>query len=136
MEKFFGVLSTQNPMETSLKSLITLSAAFAFFVMCPRMAGMCAVISKIKDTNPYAIAFFGSLIAVPLIAFMVYLTIRFGIHAAIIAAVLTDLIAAVFTGTFKIKYGIEIAVIALFIWAGVFVAGKVSTIFESILNQI
>ncbi len=111
-----------------------LAVAFAFFVMCPRMAGMCAVISKVEGANPYALAVLGGLLAVPLITLMVFLTIRFGVGAAILAAVLTDVLAALATGTFKVRYGIEIAVIALFIWAGVAVAGKIAPLIEVLIS--
>lgn len=90
---------------------VVLSLAFAFFVMCPRMAGMCAVISRAGDVNPYLVAILGGLMAVPLVALMVFLTVRFGVGVAIAAAVLTDILSAVATG----RYGIEIALIAMFI---------------------
>jgi len=51
---------------------VILSLAFAFFIMCPRIAGMCAVISKAGGINPYLIAILGGLIAIPLIALMVF----------------------------------------------------------------
>ncbi len=114
---------------------ILLAVAFAFFIMCPRMAGMCAVISKLSNTNPYVIVVFGGIIAIPLIALMIFLTIKFGVEAAILAAVATDLLAAIATGTFKLRYGIEIAVIALFIWIGVALAGKIAPVIEGLLTK-
>ena len=51
---------------------IILAVAFAFFIMCPRMAGMCAVISKMYNVNPYVTAIIGGFIAVPLIILMVF----------------------------------------------------------------
>lgn len=47
---------------------VVLSLAFAFFVMCPRMAGMCAVISRTSGVNPYLIAVLGGIMAAPLIS--------------------------------------------------------------------
>ncbi len=114
---------------------IVLSIAFAFFVMCPRMAGMCAVISETSSVNPYIVAILGGVLAIPLITLMVFLTIRFGVGVAIAAAVLTDILAAVATGTFRLRYGIEIALIALFIWIGVVVAGKSSYFIEKIVRR-
>ncbi len=113
---------------------VILSLAFAFFIMCPRIAGMCAVISKAGGINPYLIAILGGLIAIPLIALMVFLTVRFGVGVAIIAAVLTDILSAIATGTFRLKYGIEMALIAMFIWVGVIVATKISYLIEKIIT--
>ncbi len=113
---------------------LVISLSFAFFVMCPRMAGMCAVVSKIHNVNPYLVSIVGGLIAVPLITLMVYVTLRFGVVYAIALAVLTDLISALATGTFRLKYGIEIALISIFVWMGVVVAGKVSGLIESMLR--
>ena len=113
---------------------ITLSVAFAFFIVCPRMAGMCAVISKVGKVNPYLIAILGGVIAIPLIAIMVFLTIRFGVGVAIAVAVLTDVLSAIATGTFRLRYGIEIVLIALFLWVGVIVAGKLSHLIEALIK--
>ncbi len=115
---------------------VVLSLAFAFFVMCPRMAGMCAVISRAGNVNPYLVAILGGLMAVPLVALMVFLTVRFGVGVAIAAAVLTDILSAVATGTFRLRYGIEIVLIALFIWIGVVVAGKSSHLIEKIVTRL
>ncbi len=112
---------------------VLLAVAFAFFVMCPRMAGMCAVISKVENANPYVIAVLGGAIAIPLIVLMDFLTLKFGVGAAILAAVVTDALAAAATGTFRLKYGIEIAIIALFIWIGVVVAGKIAPAIEKLV---
>ncbi|WP_457550099.1 hypothetical protein [Archaeoglobus sp.] len=111
---------------------VALAIAFAFFIMCPRMAGMCAVISKVGGVNPYTIAFIGGLIAVPLIVFMVFLTVEFGVTTAIVAAVITDILASVVTGTFRLRYGIEIIIIALFIWIGVTIANKLAPLIENV----
>jgi len=72
------------------------------------MAGMCAVISRTAGVNPYLISVLGGIIAVPLLTLMVYLTIKFGVGVAIAAAVIIDILSAVATGTFRLRYGIEI----------------------------
>ncbi len=105
---------------------LIISVAFAFFVMCPRLAGMCAAISKVKGLNPYLVAFLGTFISAPLIALMVFLTLNIGVWAAIIAAVITDLASAAFMNLLKPSYALEILIIALFIWVGVIVAQKLS----------
>ena len=114
---------------------VILAIAFAFFVMCPRMAGMCAVISKVGGVNPYKISLIGGFVAVPLIVLMVFLTVEFGVTVAILAAVVTDILASILTGTFRLRYGIEIAIIALFIWVGVFTASKIAPLIERIFKS-
>lgn len=115
---------------------IVLFLAFAFFVMCPRMAGMCAVISRTAGVNPYLIAVLGGIIVIPLITLMVYLTIKFGVGVAIAAAVITDILSAIATGTFRLRYGIEIALIAMFIWIGIVVASKSSYLIERVIARL
>ena len=104
------------------------STAFALFIMCPRMAGMCAVLAKLKSLNPYVVAVLGAVMAIPLIVLMVYLTLKFGVHIAIIAAVITDIMAALAMGAFTWRHAIEVMVIALFVWLGVFVAKWITSI--------
>ncbi|HDD25903.1 MAG TPA: hypothetical protein ENF75_02300 [Acidilobales archaeon] len=70
---------------------------------------------KVKGVNLYVVAIVGSEISVPLIALMVYSTIEVGIHAAIIAAVVTDVLASIAMGTFRLRYAVEVAIIALFV---------------------
>ena len=98
------------------------SLAFALFVMCPRLAGMCAAIADLKGLDPYLVAFLGTLMAAPLLALMMYLTLRCGVGAAIIAAVATDVAAALVMGTLDYRALVELLVIAAFIWVGVVVA--------------
>ncbi len=114
--------------------LSIVSIAFAFFIMCPRMAGMIAVVARVKNVNPYVATVIGGLIAIPLIMAMVYITMRFGVHIAILAAAATDVLAAVMMGNFKIRYGIEIAIIALFIWIGVITARHIAPYIEELLT--
>ncbi len=102
------------------------SVAFAFFVMCPRLAGMCAALTELKGLNPFMVAFLGTLLAAPLLVLMVYLTLNYGAAVAIAAAVATDLLAALAMGTFSYRAFVELLVIALFIWVGVAVAKWVS----------
>jgi len=114
---------------------LIVSLAFAFFIMCPRMAGMCAVIAKVKGVNPYVVAIVGGVMSVPLIVLMVYLTIKVGVYAAIIAAVATDILASIAMGTFRLKYAVEVAIIALFIWVGVAVASRASALLTSLIAK-
>ncbi len=120
----------------SLIDYIITSIAFAFFVVCPRMAGMCSVVSKIRSLNPYIVSCLGTVISTPLIILMMYLTTQFGITSAIILAVLTDIISSIIMGIFNIKYAIEIVIIAIFVWIGVVVASKTSTMIVNIIKKM
>lgn len=116
--------------------IVTTSLAFALFIVCPRMAGMCAVISKIHQVNPYIISITGTILSTPLVVLLLYITINYGITLAIIFAAITDIIASLIIGTLNIKYAIEILIISTFVWAGVYTATKTSPIITKILQDI
>ncbi len=116
--------------------IVTTSIAFALFIVCPRMAGMCAVISKIHQLNPYIISITGTLLSTPLVILLLYITINYGITLAIIFAAITDIIASLIIGTLNIKYAIEILIISTFVWAGVYTATKTSPIITKILQNL
>ena len=116
--------------------IATTSLAFALFIVCPRMAGMCAVISKIHQVNPYIISITGTILSTPLVVLLLYITINYGITLAIIFAAITDIIASLIIGTLNIKYAIEILIISTFVWAGVYTATKTSPIITKILQNI
>ncbi len=118
---------------SNLRLELIISLAFAFFIMCPRMAGMCAVIARVKGVNPYTIAFIGGILSIPLMVLMVFITIKYGVHLAIFAAALTDILSAASMGTFKVRYAIEVLIIALFIWVGVLIARSIAPVIESIV---
>ena len=116
--------------------IVTTSLAFALFIVCPRMAGMCAVISKIHQVNPYIISITGTILSTPLVVLLLYITINYGITLAIIFAAITDIIASLIIGTLNIKYAIEILIISTFVLAGVYTATKTSPIITKILQDI
>ncbi len=121
-------------MARGLVELFIVSLAFAFFIMCPRMAGMGAVVSRLHGLNPYIVAVIGGLIAIPLIVFMEYLVINYGVHTAIIVAAVTDIVAAILMGVYKPRYAIEVFIIAAFLWLGVVTAIKLSPMITKILG--
>lgn len=118
---------------SNLRLELIISLAFAFFIMCLRMAGMCAVIARVKGVNPYTIAFIGGILSIPLMVLMVFITIKYGVHLAIFTAALTDMLSAASMGTFKVRYAIEVLIIALFIWVGVLIARSIAPVIESIV---
>ncbi|MGD8781720.1 MAG: hypothetical protein PVH88_22485 [Ignavibacteria bacterium] len=112
------------------KGLILTSTAFAFFIVCPRMAGMIYVICKNSNLPLIKTALIGSVIAIPLILLMVWIFSKFGVTGALLFCVATDLLSAVFISNIGIKAGIETLVIALFVLVGVKVAPLISSFFK------
>ena len=96
---------------------------------------MCAVIASAKGVNLYLVAVTGGLASIPLIVLMVYLTIEVGVHAAIAATVATDILTSAVMGAFRLRYAVEIILIALFVWLGVDVAAKTAPLVESLLRK-
>jgi uncharacterized membrane protein YdcZ (DUF606 family) len=108
-----------------VSALIIASATFAFFVLCPRMVGMASVISGIKDVNPWLAVVIGAVLAIPLMILMYWVLQKYGAAYAIGLAVATDLVAAVIIGTYSWKATVSVLIIAIFVWAGIFVANLV-----------
>ena len=102
--------------------VIAASLAFAFFILCPRMVGMAAVLSEVRDVNPYAIVTYGTILAIPLMLLMYIVLKNFGATWAIALAVATDVGAAIFMGIHSWKATAQLAIIAIFVWIGILVA--------------
>ncbi len=66
--------------------------AFAFFIVCPRMAGITSVISKSVGIDVVKLAVIGLIISLPLVIAMVLIFTRYGLVAALAFAVITDLL--------------------------------------------
>ena len=116
-------------MDTTI--LIT-AIAFAFFIVCPRMAGVLHVICENSKMNLYKIALLGSLIAIPLVLLMVWIFGQFGVVGALIFCVGTDMLAAYLLKSISYKAGFETIIIAAFVFAAVKVAPLItSIIFQS-----
>ena len=102
------------------------AVAFAFFILCPRMAGMANVISNASKVNLVSVAVIGTLISLPLIVAMVLVFQHYGLWAALALAVFTDILAALIMGAISWKSSFETFIIAIFVLAGVRVAGLIS----------
>ncbi len=100
--------------------------AFAFFIVCPRMAGITSVIAKSAGVDVVKLAAFGLIISLPLVIAMVLIFTRYGLIAALAFAVITDLLSALAIGEVSFKAGIETLIIAIFVLAGVRVASWIS----------
>lgn len=106
--------------------IVVASIAFAFFIVCPRMAGMLHVICENSKMNLFKIAFFGSLIAIPLVLLMVWIFAQFGVVGALLFCVGTDMLAAYLLKSISYKAGFETIIIALFVFAAVKVTPLIS----------
>jgi hypothetical protein len=107
-------------------TLIIASVTFAFFILCPRMVGMASVISGIKDVNPWIVVVIGAVLAIPLMLLMYWVLQKYGAAYAIGLAAATDIIAALIIGAYSWKATVSVVIIAIFVWAGVYVANLVS----------
>ncbi|RLI79909.1 hypothetical protein DRP05_02310 [Archaeoglobales archaeon] len=106
--------------------LLIAALAFAFFIVCPRMAGMTSVIANATDVDLVKLAVVGTIIAIPFVVGMVLIYTRYGLLAALGFAVLTDLLSALVIKEISLKAGIETLIVALFVIIGVRVATYVS----------
>jgi hypothetical protein len=109
-----------------MNQLFIASLGFALFILCPRMAGMANVISRATNSNLILVAVIGTLVSLPLIVLMVIIFRHYGLWAAMAFAVLTDLLAALIMGAISWKASVETLIIALFVVAGVKVAGLIT----------
>ncbi|MCD6494365.1 MAG: hypothetical protein J7K36_11360, partial [Archaeoglobaceae archaeon] len=87
--------------------LLIAALAFAFFNLCPRMAGITSIIAN--ATIPFVVA-------------MVLIYTKYGLLAALGSAVLADLLSALVIKEISIKAGVETLIVALFVIIGVRIA--------------
>ena len=109
-----------------MNQLFLVCIAFAFFIVCPRMAGMTYIITKATQTNIIQVAIFGTLLSLPLIIIMVLIFKKYGLIGGLAFCVLTDLGAALFMKEISLKAGLETFIVALFVIVGVRVASVIS----------
>jgi hypothetical protein len=109
-----------------MNQLVLASVGFALFILCPRMAGMANVIAKATNSNLILVAVIGTVISLPLIILMVVIFKHYGLWAALAFAVFTDVLAALTMGAISWKASVETLIIALFVVAGVKVAGLIT----------
>jgi hypothetical protein len=113
-----------------MNHLIAASIAYAFFIVCPRMAGITSVIAKSAQVNLVLVSIVGTLMALPLIVLMAIIFKQWGLWAALGLAVATDLLAALaMMGGIGWKAGLETFIIAVFVLAGVKAAAFLSSLF-------
>lgn len=108
------------------KELLLTSTALAFFIICPRMAGIINVVCKYSELPLFKTAFIGSIIAIPLILIMVWVFSKFGVTGALAFCILTDLGSAFMLKGISIKASIDTLVIAVFVLVAVKIAPFIS----------
>ena len=108
------------------KEFILTAIAMAFFIICPRMAGIVHVICKYSELPPMKTALLGSVIAIPLILLMVWVFSKTGVTGALIFCVVTDLASAFLIQGISLKASIDTIVIAAFVLVAVKVAPFIS----------
>ncbi len=87
--------------------LLIAALAFAFFILCPRMAGITSIIANATNVDLVKLAILGSLISIPFVVAMVLIYTKYGLLAALGFTVLTDLLSALVIKEISIKAGIE-----------------------------
>lgn len=109
--------------------------AFAFFVVCPRMAGMLYVIQSYADVSMFKTVLIGIVIVIPLLRLMVYIFTKYGVWYALGFCVLTDLLSAFTMNSISINATIEIIVIAIFMILGVKLAPVIRVFITQHINK-
>ncbi|MCB8964771.1 MAG: hypothetical protein H6536_07015 [Bacteroidales bacterium] len=108
------------------KNLLVTSIALAFFIICPRLAGIVHVVCKYSELPLIKTALIGSIIAIPLVLLMIWIYSKFGIIGALAFGVVTDLVSAYLLKSISIKASIDTLIIAVFVLVAVKVAPLIS----------
>ncbi len=93
-------------------------AAFAFFIVCPRMAAMTNLIAKNFDLSIYVLVILGTICSIPLLVIMTWIIQQWGLVGGLVFAIFTDFLAALVISSVSVKAAIETFIIALFVVAG------------------
>ncbi len=99
--------------------------AFSLFILCPRLAGMCSIVSRTRGLNPYVVAAIGVVVSIPLVLAMVYVVEKYGVYHAVLVAIVTDVISGLIMGLYSLRSLVEVLVLALFIWVEVVAADHI-----------
>ncbi len=105
-------------MNNSLISFSLATGAFAFFVVCPRMAAMTNIIVKNFSFSIYWLVVAGTVLSIPLLLLMTWIIRQWGLMAGLGFAVATDFLAALILSSVSLKAAVETFIIALFVVAG------------------
>ena len=105
-------------MNENIFSFLIIMTAFAFFIVCPRMAAMTNLITKQTKFSIYLIVIIGTIVSIPLLLLMTFVIKHWGLTAGLGLAILTDFLAALVMSSVSMKAAIETFIIALFVVAG------------------
>lgn len=111
------------------KENIIASLGFAFFVVCPRMAGMMHVINNYSGVSMLFTVLLGIVISVPLLMLMVFVFDKAGVWGALGFCILTDFVSALVMKGVSVRAGIETFTIAIFVVIGVKLTPYISRLF-------
>ncbi|RLB37665.1 MAG: hypothetical protein DRH12_14025 [Deltaproteobacteria bacterium] len=109
----------------SMGFVITM-AAFAFFVVCPRMGAMTNLLERQTSFPIYWLVIIGTFCSIPLLVAMTWLIKQWGLVAGLGFAIITDLAAAAILTSISMKVAVETFIIAVFVVAGNQVAKMLS----------
>jgi len=93
-------------------------AAFAFFIVCPRMGAMTNLLERHTNFPIYWLVIIGTFGSIPLLLVMTWLIKQWGLMAGLGFAILTDVAAAGILASVNIKVAVETFIIAMFVVGG------------------
>jgi len=108
-----------------LAPLVVAALVFALYVTCPRMTAMIATQAKLTRINPALVIALGCILSIPLFLALLYALNHWGAAAAVLLAAVFDAAAALLLGELDLKAGLELAIITLFVYAGIRAAPKI-----------
>ena len=110
-----------------IPAFLVSTLAFALYITCPRMTAMIASQAKISGVNPVIMIVLGSIAGIPMFILLFYVLSNYGLSAAVLFAAILDVGAALLVGSLSLKSGIELAIITLFVYAGMRIAPIISS---------
>ncbi|MEA3508711.1 MAG: hypothetical protein U9R40_07320 [Synergistota bacterium] len=102
-----------------MREMVIASLAFAFFVVCPRMAGMVGIIGKNTSLPLWKVTVFGTIASIPILALMAWVFPRWGVGGALVLCVITDMAAVFLMKDIGVGAAIQTAVVAIFVLLGI-----------------
>lgn len=107
-----------NGINQNLFPYFATTLAFAFFIVCPRMAAMTNILTKYSQLSIYWVVTWGTIVSLPFLVLTAWAIRQWGLMAGLAIAIVTDLFAALILKPIHIKAAVETFVIALFVVSG------------------
>lgn len=102
-----------------MREMVTASLAFAFFIVCPRMAGMVGIIGKHSSLPLWKITVFGTMASIPVLVLMVWMFSKWNVGGALALCVITDLAAVFLMRSISFSAAAQTAIVAAFVLLGI-----------------